>query len=491
MTVDVDVAYDPTSPDQHSDTVPPAPKYIVFNPWKLFRGLYVPEWLAERPEVSPGAKLCYGRLLRYAGRKGVAYPSVRTLGKALGVSERQVSRYLSELRKHGLIHVTVRRAHSALYEFLLHPWFVDLLPAELRVLVERIDDRPQGDESATTSAVNVTTYGDAYVTTPSAQGDENTGTFHGLTVLRESPLKNESLKESSLRSDSSQPDHGSVELEGVGGRSERSQRTKATVALVALPRLDYEESAARRAHEELVACASELSGQAEENSARATDTAPPSPTPSPARPTYSIPKLVPAPAAPSGGSVAGTGVVVDTDALAARLRASMQASAAATASGMKQSVATKAKNPKQQSAYAQFAEAWHAAFKIGAPEGTVFVRWGGKEVRQAKSLVAEDLTVAISAARYVWYAWPEIGKRLFKDRAPAVPTLGLLLAFKAQLMVEAQVFSQAMRTLTSLASSTRGRALNAAETSLRSKSLDQLKALQIDYETLTKRILPR
>ncbi|MBM3767962.1 MAG: helix-turn-helix domain-containing protein [Acidobacteria bacterium] len=38
------------------------------------------------PDLSPGAKLCYAVLCRYAGKDGVCYPSLRTLSDNLNAS---------------------------------------------------------------------------------------------------------------------------------------------------------------------------------------------------------------------------------------------------------------------------------------------------------------------------------------------------------------------------------------------------------------------
>ena len=40
-----------------------------FNPFKLFNGIYIPEALVRAKGISAGAKLAYGRLTRYAGRR--------------------------------------------------------------------------------------------------------------------------------------------------------------------------------------------------------------------------------------------------------------------------------------------------------------------------------------------------------------------------------------------------------------------------------------
>lgn len=41
-----------------------------FNPFGLFNGIFVPESLVKFKDISPGAKLAYGRLARYAGQDG-------------------------------------------------------------------------------------------------------------------------------------------------------------------------------------------------------------------------------------------------------------------------------------------------------------------------------------------------------------------------------------------------------------------------------------
>jgi len=95
-----------------------------FNPYRLFYGVFIPEALVRYAFVSPGAKLCYGRLIRYAGEKGKCFPSQEALARELGVSVRNVRRYIQELRSKGFIR-TVRQGlqSSNEYEFLWHPIF--------------------------------------------------------------------------------------------------------------------------------------------------------------------------------------------------------------------------------------------------------------------------------------------------------------------------------------------------------------------------------
>ena len=79
-----------------------------FNPYRVFQGAFAPFWLIEHKVLGAGAKLCYIRLLGFAGKDGHCYPSLETLGRSLGVSERQVRCYIRELEKAGLIAVEQR-----------------------------------------------------------------------------------------------------------------------------------------------------------------------------------------------------------------------------------------------------------------------------------------------------------------------------------------------------------------------------------------------
>lgn len=67
------------------------------NPYRLFIGSFLPNWLLRKAGISHGAKLCYARLAQYAGEKGVAHPGQETLAEELSVSSRQIRNYLREL----------------------------------------------------------------------------------------------------------------------------------------------------------------------------------------------------------------------------------------------------------------------------------------------------------------------------------------------------------------------------------------------------------
>ena len=73
-----------------------------FIPWRRLTGAMIPDPVMAS-ELSAGAKLTYGILCRFAGRDGVCRPSARTIANRLGVSDRQVKTYISELVRAGYI----------------------------------------------------------------------------------------------------------------------------------------------------------------------------------------------------------------------------------------------------------------------------------------------------------------------------------------------------------------------------------------------------
>src|SRR5450755_3329406 len=68
-----------------------------FNPYGLFTGIFMPEAICKYRGLSPGAKVIYGRLCRYAGKDGSVYPAVNTLADETGMGETQTRTYLKEL----------------------------------------------------------------------------------------------------------------------------------------------------------------------------------------------------------------------------------------------------------------------------------------------------------------------------------------------------------------------------------------------------------
>lgn len=107
---------------------------VPFNPYRVFQGAFAPYWLLEHRGISAGAKLCYIRLLGFAGKDARCYPSLETLGFSLGVSDRQARDYVKELERRGLIVIEQRGLRKT--NVYLFVW-----TAELERLMSAVPDR--------------------------------------------------------------------------------------------------------------------------------------------------------------------------------------------------------------------------------------------------------------------------------------------------------------------------------------------------------------
>ncbi len=101
----------------------------VFNPFRMFTGIFVPTGIAENSELRQGDKLAYGALLRFAGRDGCCFPSMKKLGAKLGVSSRQARAYVAALEHSKLVRRVKRCDESGQtsngFEFLWHALLTD------------------------------------------------------------------------------------------------------------------------------------------------------------------------------------------------------------------------------------------------------------------------------------------------------------------------------------------------------------------------------
>lgn len=102
-----------------------------FNPYRMFQGSRIPDWLERRKELTGDHKLIYARLLRYAGREGVAYPERGTLAAEVGLPVRSLQRYLSDLERIGLLRKE-RTGRATRYHFLWHGWMAEPVPSKPR-----------------------------------------------------------------------------------------------------------------------------------------------------------------------------------------------------------------------------------------------------------------------------------------------------------------------------------------------------------------------
>jgi len=91
-------------------------------------------WILSRPndEITSSAKLCYARLVQYAGDEHRCFPKIATLAKEIGIQPRQARTLLAELRELRLVSVTSRKAEgkSSVYTILPHAWMPESLLAE-------------------------------------------------------------------------------------------------------------------------------------------------------------------------------------------------------------------------------------------------------------------------------------------------------------------------------------------------------------------------
>ena len=95
-----------------------------FNPYGLFNGIFIPEAICKFRGLSLGAKVVYGRLYRFAGKDGKAYPSVPTLGAEVGISAKQARRYVRELEDQRFIRSERTTGRQNHYLFLWHTAFI-------------------------------------------------------------------------------------------------------------------------------------------------------------------------------------------------------------------------------------------------------------------------------------------------------------------------------------------------------------------------------
>ena len=145
------------------------PRFI--NPHRLFHGVWLPQWLEERPEVSEKAKKLYAYLTYFAGGKGCSWPSFGLLSEKLHCSRRHVMRLVQELSTHRLITVTnvsnPERGHCAnYYRFLWHPWMQNERDASFVLAAPESEPLDTLEESPDTCCQPEATLDDIGVTSP-------------------------------------------------------------------------------------------------------------------------------------------------------------------------------------------------------------------------------------------------------------------------------------------------------------------------------------
>jgi len=77
----------------------------------------VPNFVLESGVISPGAKLAYAMLLRYAWQNDFCFPGQERLAGDMGVAKRSVITYLKELEQANFIEIERRgQGKSNIYE---------------------------------------------------------------------------------------------------------------------------------------------------------------------------------------------------------------------------------------------------------------------------------------------------------------------------------------------------------------------------------------
>ena len=71
----------------------------------------VPNHVLDNPKLSPGAKLTYAMLLKYAWQNDYCFPGQERLAKDMGGGQRSVVRYIQELERTGFIRI-IRRGQG-------------------------------------------------------------------------------------------------------------------------------------------------------------------------------------------------------------------------------------------------------------------------------------------------------------------------------------------------------------------------------------------
>lgn len=108
----------------------------AFNPFGVFAGADIPYWLLGRKEIGPGPKICYGLMCRYIGDPEL----VPLLADKMGVEQRQVHRYITDLENSGLIRrKKVGGNKPDEYIFVWHKWIEETVP---------YDEQPEGYHSS-------------------------------------------------------------------------------------------------------------------------------------------------------------------------------------------------------------------------------------------------------------------------------------------------------------------------------------------------------
>jgi DNA-binding transcriptional ArsR family regulator len=153
------------------------PKYQRIRLFKRFEHfVLIPDSLSWRPNISPGAKLLYGKYSEYEGKESVSRQSVSELALDLGVSKRSIKYWTAELVKLGLIEVVLRRGQHcpSVIHFLDHPWLSEERTKTLKKHVRTTmwDKVPSGANNAQDKGKDCPTNDSEVQTLPRPKGKD-------------------------------------------------------------------------------------------------------------------------------------------------------------------------------------------------------------------------------------------------------------------------------------------------------------------------------
>jgi len=182
--------------------------------------------------LAPGAKLVYGRLVRFNGKDNSCWPAVPTLAAELGLSERMVQKHLNALESQGFIRREKRFRHRAQtsnqFTFLWHRIF-DEWQREQKAKEGVNDNSPSPVHRGTPPPVTYSAHKESHI--EESQANES-------HARRKVGVKGDSPKESQRTGErdpvhlgspkESQGDHaGCVPISGADLAAERKRHLKA------------------------------------------------------------------------------------------------------------------------------------------------------------------------------------------------------------------------------------------------------------------------
>jgi Helix-turn-helix domain len=110
-------------PTAKHDTTSHRSQHKRWNFKEFLSGFLIPRCVALRKELPPGARLLWAVIRAFSRRDGFCDAAETTMASRLGVSTRQIRRYLQKLEADGWVETELRTGSTARRYLLLHPLF--------------------------------------------------------------------------------------------------------------------------------------------------------------------------------------------------------------------------------------------------------------------------------------------------------------------------------------------------------------------------------